>query len=63
MQGQPQEGWGQQRRRWQLRAALLGPPNPIPLSYSRPKGTMVTYGGMAKQPVMVPVVSTEDVSP
>lgn len=29
-----------------------------PFSCSRPKGTMVTYGGMAKQPVTVPVVST-----
>ncbi|RMB91892.1 hypothetical protein DUI87_31702 [Hirundo rustica rustica] len=28
------------------------------LRHLQPKGTMVTYGGMAKQPVMVPVVST-----
>ncbi|XP_063274794.1 enoyl-[acyl-carrier-protein] reductase, mitochondrial isoform X3 [Prinia subflava] len=27
------------------------------LRHLQPKGTMVTYGGMAKQPVMVPVVS------
>lgn len=32
--------------------------NPRPHSSCRPKGTMVTYGGMAKQPVTVPVVST-----
>uniref|UniRef100_A0A8C0EWF9 Enoyl-[acyl-carrier-protein] reductase, mitochondrial n=1 Tax=Bubo bubo TaxID=30461 RepID=A0A8C0EWF9_BUBBB len=30
------------------------------LRHLQPKGTMVTYGGMAKQPVMVPVVSTGD---
>lgn len=34
--------------------------NPMPPSSRRPKGTMVTYGGMAKQPVTVPVVSTGD---
>lgn len=34
--------------------------NPTPPSSRRPKGTMVTYGGMAKQPVTVPVVSTGD---
>ena len=39
---------------------VKGPGHRIPPSSSRPKGTMVTYGGMAKQPVMVPVVSTGD---
>lgn len=43
-----------------LKAAHWGQHNRITPSSSRPKGTMVTYGGMAKQPVMVPVVSTGD---
>lgn len=43
-----------------VKAARWGPRNQIPPSSSRPKGTVVTYGGMAKQPVMVPVVSTGD---
>lgn len=48
--------WHRERPRGQ--SCTLRTDNQIPASSSRPKGTMVTYGGMAKQPVMVPVVSS-----